>query len=78
LQAAVKVHGSVGGRFFQGFVSNLLARRWDQRTWLCFLLVDINMISQKQKLLKVTFLSKPASLSERNHRKLKWSLKMPP
>ena len=42
------------------------------------MLVDIYMISQKQKLLKVTFLSKPASLSERNHWKLKWNLKMPP
>lgn len=30
------------------------------------------------KMIKSYFLSKPASLSERNHRKLKWSLKMPP
>ena len=30
------------------------------------------------KIIRSYFLSKPASLSERNHWKLKWNLKMPP
>ena len=72
---AVKVHGSVGGRFFQGFASNLLA---GPKNVAMFFVAWYLYDKPEAKMIKSYFLSKPASLSERNHRKLKWSLKMPP